>query len=98
MQNEVLIVGAGPTELVLALTLDRFNVPFTIIEKKTKPNYISKAIAVVPGTLEHYSQLGIVEEVLAEGISPKEVGTDEGSNTIRNALDIDFPGETNEEG
>jgi len=34
MSDKVLIVGAGPTGLVLALTLDKLKVPFKIIEKK----------------------------------------------------------------
>lgn len=53
MQYEVLIVGAGPNGLVLTLTLDRFSILFTIIEKKTKSGNTSKAISVIPGILEH---------------------------------------------
>jgi len=68
MDDEILIVGAGPTGLVLALTLDKLKIPFKIIEKKAKPDEVSKAMLVVPGTLEHYSQLGIVDEVLDAGL------------------------------
>ena len=73
MVVEVLIVGAGPTGLVLALTLDKFGVPFKMIEKKASPDEISKAMLVVPGTLEHYSQLGLVDNVLENGLEPEKI-------------------------
>jgi 2-polyprenyl-6-methoxyphenol hydroxylase-like FAD-dependent oxidoreductase len=72
MQAKILIVGAGPTGLVLALTLDKFNIPFKIIDQKPKPEDISKAMLVVPGTLEHYSQLEILDAVLEEGLELTE--------------------------
>jgi len=68
MDVEILIVGAGPTGLVLALTLDKLKIPFKIIENKAKPDEVSKAMLVVPGTLEHYSQLDIVDDVLEAGL------------------------------
>ena len=55
---EVLIVGAGPTGLVLALCLARHGVAFRIIDKSPGPGLASRAIAVQARTLEFYDQLG----------------------------------------
>lgn len=62
MNNKtVLIVGAGPTGLLLALWLTRLGVHVIIIDKKNEPGEASRAIAVHARTLEFYRQLGVVE-------------------------------------
>ncbi|MDK1493128.1 FAD-dependent monooxygenase [Sinorhizobium sp. 7-81] len=66
--TQVLIVGAGPTGLVLALWLRRCGVDLRIIDKASGPGETSRAIAVQARTLEFYRQLGIVDDVLAAGI------------------------------
>jgi 2-polyprenyl-6-methoxyphenol hydroxylase-like FAD-dependent oxidoreductase len=65
--NEVLIVGAGPTGLVLALWLARFGVDVRIIDKTAEPGTTSRALAVQARTLEFYRQIGIADAVLARG-------------------------------
>ncbi len=65
----VLIVGAGPTGLVLALWLKRSGIPFRIIDKSEKPGTASRALAVQARTLEFYRQLGIADKLTAAGIS-----------------------------
>ncbi len=56
-QSEVLIVGAGPTGLVLALWLTKFGVKVRIVDKTTEPGTTSRALAVQARTLELYRQL-----------------------------------------
>lgn len=63
----VLIVGAGPTGLVLALWLARAGVPFRLIDKHSGPGRASRAMAVQARTLEFYRQLGLADEVVAAG-------------------------------
>src|SRR4051812_2743439 len=65
---QVLIVGAGPTGLVMALWLARLGVPFRIIEKHSGPGQTSRAMAVHARTLEFYRQLGFADEVVQAGI------------------------------
>ena len=68
MQREpVLIVGAGPTGLVLALWLTRQGVPVRIIDKATGPGTASRAMAVQARTLELYRQLDLADAVVASG-------------------------------
>jgi 2-polyprenyl-6-methoxyphenol hydroxylase-like FAD-dependent oxidoreductase len=64
---DVLIVGAGPTGLVLALWLTRLGVRVRIIDKTTEPGTTSRALAVHARTLELYQQIGIADQVVARG-------------------------------
>ncbi len=68
MKMDVLIVGAGPTGLVLALWLAKSGIPVRIIDKDSGPGETSRAIAVHARTLEFYHQLGFADEVIAKGI------------------------------
>jgi 2-polyprenyl-6-methoxyphenol hydroxylase-like FAD-dependent oxidoreductase len=64
---DVLIVGAGPTGLMLANQLGRRGVRLVIIEKNPRPSIQTKALAVQARTLEIYSHLGIIERALELG-------------------------------
>lgn len=64
----VLIVGAGPTGLVLALWLTRRGVAVRIIDRAAEPGTTSRALAVQVRTLELYRQLGIAEALIEEGV------------------------------
>jgi len=55
----VLITGAGPTGLVLALWLTKLGVKARIIDKTAEPGTTSRALAVQARTLEFYHQIGI---------------------------------------
>jgi 2-polyprenyl-6-methoxyphenol hydroxylase-like FAD-dependent oxidoreductase len=66
-QTEVLIAGAGPTGLVLALWLARQGVDVRIVDKATGPGTTSRAVVVHARTLELYRQLGLAEEVVRAG-------------------------------
>src|ERR1700726_2530320 len=67
MQTDVLIIGAGPTGLVLALWLAKLGVRVRIIDKTAEPGTPSRALAVQARTLELYRQLDLTEAVVAAG-------------------------------
>lgn len=67
-QTEVLVVGAGPTGLVLALWLTRQGVGVRIVDQSAGPGETSRAMAVQARTLELYRQLGLAETVVAAGL------------------------------
>lgn len=69
----VLIVGAGPTGLVLALNLVRRGVPFRLIHDGAGPGEHSRAMVVQARTLEFYRQLGFADEMIDEGIVVREI-------------------------
>jgi len=64
----VLIVGAGPSGLALALWLARAGVRPRIVERAPVRPTTSRAIAVQARTLELYRQLGIAERVVECGL------------------------------
>src|SRR6476619_265245 len=67
-QPQVLIVGAGPTGLVLALWLNRLGVRVRIIDRVAEPGTTSRALAVHARTLEFYRCLGMADEVVRNGL------------------------------
>jgi 2-polyprenyl-6-methoxyphenol hydroxylase-like FAD-dependent oxidoreductase len=68
MATQVLIVGAGPTGLVLAIALARRGIAVRIIDSNSGPGLASRAMAVHARTLEFYRQLGFADEAISQGI------------------------------
>ena len=66
-RSDVLIIGAGPTGLVLALWLAKLGVQARIIDKTTEPGTTSRAVAVQARTLELYRQLDLADAVVERG-------------------------------
>jgi 2-polyprenyl-6-methoxyphenol hydroxylase-like FAD-dependent oxidoreductase len=65
--TQVLIVGAGPTGLALALWLSHLGVKVRLIEQATQPGVSSRALAVQARTLELYRQVGLAQAVVDRG-------------------------------
>jgi 2-polyprenyl-6-methoxyphenol hydroxylase-like FAD-dependent oxidoreductase len=65
---DVLITGAGPTGLVLALWLQRLGVRVRIVDKVAEPGTTSRALVVHARTLEFYHQIGIAESVVRQAL------------------------------
>lgn len=66
-RSDVLIIGAGPTGLVLALWLSKLGIRVRIIDKTSEPGTTSRALAVQARTLELYSQLDLSDAVVQNG-------------------------------
>jgi 2-polyprenyl-6-methoxyphenol hydroxylase-like FAD-dependent oxidoreductase len=67
-ETDVLVAGAGPTGLVLALWLQRLGVRVRIVDKSAEPGTTSRALVVHARTLELYHQIGIADDVVAQGL------------------------------
>jgi 2-polyprenyl-6-methoxyphenol hydroxylase-like FAD-dependent oxidoreductase len=67
VDTDVLIVGAGPTGLMLANQLVRRGVRVEIVDRHSGPAQQSRALGVQARTLEIYAQLGIVGRALELG-------------------------------
>jgi 2-polyprenyl-6-methoxyphenol hydroxylase-like FAD-dependent oxidoreductase len=65
--SEVLVVGAGPTGLVLAAQLRAMGVSVRLIDKQRDRVHESRALAIQPRTLELLDGLGLSERLVAEG-------------------------------
>jgi 2-polyprenyl-6-methoxyphenol hydroxylase-like FAD-dependent oxidoreductase len=67
----VLVVGAGPTGLLLASELHRRGVACRLIEALPSPLPWDRATIVHPRSLEVFESLGIVEPLLAAGVKQR---------------------------
>ncbi|MGW9249820.1 FAD-dependent monooxygenase [Streptomyces badius] len=67
---DVLIVGAGPTGLVLACDLARRGAAVRIVDRSCAPPRTSRAKGPNARSLEILDDLGVAEEVLAAGSAP----------------------------
>jgi len=65
--TQVLVVGAGPTGLALALWLTRLGVRATIIDENADVLRASRALGVHARTLEFYRQLGFADKAVNAG-------------------------------
>jgi 2-polyprenyl-6-methoxyphenol hydroxylase-like FAD-dependent oxidoreductase len=66
--TQVLVVGAGPTGLTLAVALGQKGVRCTLIEQKDAPQFLPKMERCNARTMEIYRRMGIVEKVRAAGL------------------------------
>jgi 2-polyprenyl-6-methoxyphenol hydroxylase-like FAD-dependent oxidoreductase len=65
--SDVLISGAGPTGLLLALALTRLGVRVRIVDELAAPLTTSRALAVQTRTLELYDLLDLTDQVVRDG-------------------------------
>jgi len=63
----VLVVGAGPSGLVVANELARHGIRPTIIDRGSVPATTSRALVVQPRTLEIFDDMGVVDQAIAAG-------------------------------
>jgi 2-polyprenyl-6-methoxyphenol hydroxylase-like FAD-dependent oxidoreductase len=92
----VLIVGAGPTGLTLALTLARHGVPVRIVDRATQASTVSKALALWSGSLEAIHGMGVVDTFLSEGKRLTALQTGHGARalaavTVGAGIDSPYP-------
>ena len=63
----VLVVGAGPTGLLVSAELERRGVPCLLVEAHAAPNHWDRATVVHPRSLELFESLGLVDRFLDAG-------------------------------
>src|SRR5215468_1095654 len=68
MDTEVLIVGAGPTGLTLAIDLGLRGVRCTVVEQKEAPQFLPKMERCNARSMEIYRRMGIVDQLRAAGL------------------------------
>jgi 2-polyprenyl-6-methoxyphenol hydroxylase-like FAD-dependent oxidoreductase len=64
----ILIVGAGPAGLTLAIDLARRGISFRLIEAAAAPFEGSRGKGIQPRTLEIFDDLGVIDAILAAGL------------------------------
>lgn len=71
--TEVLIVGAGPTGLMLACQLLRFGIRFRIVDKQPDRSQESRAFGIQAKSMEIFQNLGIVDQFLEKAITAPDI-------------------------
>jgi 2-polyprenyl-6-methoxyphenol hydroxylase-like FAD-dependent oxidoreductase len=75
LDAQVLIIGAGPVGLTLAIALGKLGVRCILIEQKDAPQFLPKMERCNARTMEIYRRLGIAKKVRAAGL-PREAPMD----------------------
>jgi 2-polyprenyl-6-methoxyphenol hydroxylase-like FAD-dependent oxidoreductase len=68
--TEVVVVGAGPVGLTLAVDLGRRGVRCTLIEKKAAPEFLPKMERCNARTMEIFRRMGLADAIRAAGLPP----------------------------
>jgi 2-polyprenyl-6-methoxyphenol hydroxylase-like FAD-dependent oxidoreductase len=65
--TDVLIVGAGPTGLLLACELARQGVSFRLIDRSARPSKLSRGTGIHSRSLEILDDLGLIDRIVDQG-------------------------------
>lgn len=68
MARDVLVVGAGPVGLTMALDLTRRGVPCRIVDRLAEPLPYCRAIGVTPRTLEVWEAMDLSDAMIGSGL------------------------------
>jgi len=68
MTPEVVVVGAGPVGLTLAIDLGRRGVRCTLVEKKPAPEFLPKMERCNARTMEIFRRMGLADRIRAAGL------------------------------
>jgi len=85
---KVLVVGAGPAGLVLALSLMQNGVPVRIIDKATKHPIGQRGSGIQPRSMELYRTLGVLDDILREHILVPDMRTCELGSGFNQVISI----------
>lgn len=69
----ILIVGAGPTGLTAAVELARRGIVADIIDRKEKSSTLSRAVGILPRSLDILGPSGVTKRLLEEGVKLEEI-------------------------
>ncbi|WP_283136160.1 FAD-dependent monooxygenase [Rhizohabitans arisaemae] len=82
---DVLVIGAGPTGLLLAGDLAKSDVDVTVVERRDRESHLSRAFSLHARTMEQLDARGLADELL-------RIGTRVRSLRPLGRVDIDFSG------
>ncbi|WP_353064551.1 FAD-dependent monooxygenase [Tunturibacter psychrotolerans] len=81
-RTSVLVVGAGPTGLLLASELRRRGVPCHLIDARPGPLHWDRATVVHPRSLQIFESLGLVDKLLDVGCRQRVIKIYSGGNVL----------------
>jgi 2-polyprenyl-6-methoxyphenol hydroxylase-like FAD-dependent oxidoreductase len=78
----ILVCGAGPTGLTLALELARRGIKADIIERRAQPSQLSRAVGLMPGSMRIFEPTGVAEAIRAQAIEVQRARFHDGSKLV----------------
>jgi len=78
----VLVIGAGPVGLTAALDLATRGISCRIVEKRAEPSKLSKAVGIMPETIEKLRRLGAGDAIAAEAMALRKITFKHGSRLL----------------
>lgn len=93
---DVLIIGAGPTGLSLAIGLRQCGMNVRIVDRALEPSAVSKALVLWSASLEALQSMGVTEGLFAEGKRLKALEIGDGRRrlarlAVGTGIDSPFP-------
>ena len=68
MPDRILVVGAGPTGLTAGVELRRLGIDAVVIDRKAEPSPLSRAVGILPGSMDILAPSGAAEAIRADAI------------------------------
>jgi len=79
---KALVVGAGPTGLTAALALSEGGVACRIVERRTEPSVLSRAVGIMPVTIDTLRSLGAADQILSEAMPLRQIHLTRAGKTV----------------
>jgi 2-polyprenyl-6-methoxyphenol hydroxylase-like FAD-dependent oxidoreductase len=79
---KVLVIGAGPTGLTAALALAKEGVTCRIVERRTAPSELSRAVGIMPVTIDTLRSLDAADRILSEAMPLRKIHITRGGKTV----------------
>jgi 2-polyprenyl-6-methoxyphenol hydroxylase-like FAD-dependent oxidoreductase len=91
--SSILIVGAGPVGLSLAIGLARRGIRSDIIDMASAPSRFCRAIGITPRTLEVFEAMGVARDILNAGLqlNGRRTIVHRGAEAIVHDQPVEFP-------
>lgn len=70
---KIIVVGAGPAGLLLALLLSKRGIPVTLLEAASGPDHRPRATHYGPPAVYELRRAGVMDDILADGFLPKKI-------------------------
>ncbi len=66
--TDVIVVGAGPVGLTVALALGQAGISVIVLERRPAVRETSRAIGITPASLEIFQRYGVADDLIAAGL------------------------------